>query len=113
MTRPWREILDYYSGLVDAGLPFQSMVILVQRIHLSAYSNGLFAWTSMQDLCIAQTPVEYPNNAPYLRISPLANDKLEFRYLDTPVEGQQWHRIVAGESAFARLERFIKHLHWF
>ena len=113
MTRPWDEILDYYQKLVNAGVPVQSMLTLVARIHSSSYSEGLFAWTSMCNLCIVQTPVNHPNHGPYLRITPLANDRLEFRYLDTEIEANQWYRLVPGEEGFARLESFIEQLHWF
>ena len=46
-------------------------------------------------------------------ISPLTHGKLEFRYVDTYIESKQWYRVVDGARAFARLERFIKQLHWF
>ena len=113
MTKPWKEIHDHYRGLVDAGLPFKCMSKLVGEIEASSYSQGLFAWTSMHDLCVVQTPVNYPYDGPYLRISPLTDGKLEFRYIDTYIKDKQWHRVVEGAEAFARLERFIKHLHWF
>ena len=50
---------------------FMAMVKLVEKIQSSPYHVGLFAWTSMHDLCIVQTPVKYPYNGPYLRIAPI------------------------------------------
>lgn len=113
MTKSWKEIHDYYRGFVDGGLSFECMFNLIGEIGASSYSRGLFAWTSMHDLCVVQTPVTYPYDGPYLRISPLPNGQLEFRYVDTCIKEKQWHRIVNGAEAFARLERFIKQLHWF
>ena len=89
------------------------MVKLVEKIQSSPYQKGLFAWTSMHDLCIVQTPVEYPYNGPYLRIAPIKNGELEFRYIDTAIEERQWHRVVDGAEGFVRLESFVKQLHWF
>jgi hypothetical protein len=86
---------------------------LVSNIESSRYVPGLFAWTSAYDLCIAQTPVTYPYHGPHLRVSPLENGQLEFRYLDTQIEQKQWRRVVDGAEGFARLERFIEQLHWF
>ena len=114
MIRPWEDIESYFADLVEAGLPFYSTLTLIKEIRKSHYSTSLFAWTSMQDLCIVQTPVViYPAHGPYLRISRLENDRLEFRYIDTAVEDRQWHRVVGGAEGFARLTRFIDQLHWF
>lgn len=113
MIRPWDEIRAHYAEFANAGSSFQSMHKLVSEIDASDYKQGLFAWTSMHDLCIVQTPVTYPYDGPYLRISPLANGQLEFRYLDTPVKDKQWQRVVDGSAGFDRLERFLKQLHWF
>ena len=119
MVRPWDSLRLFYAGLVrdghlvKTGLPVDRMLELVQAIEASRYASGLYAWQSMHDLCIAQTPVSYPYDGPYLRISPLAGGKLEFRYIDTFMVDQQWHRTVEGAEGFARLESFIDQLHWF
>ena len=89
------------------------MAQLVHEIESSRYKEGLFAWTSAFDLYIVQTPVTYPYDGPYLKISPIRDGLLEFRYIDTPIEAKQWRRVVAGADGFARLERFLKQLHWF
>ena len=88
------------------------MQYLVSAIEASVLAGGLFAWTSMMDLCITQTPVEYPYNGPYLRISPKSDGTLEFRYVDTWDDRKQWHRIVPEDKAFERLQRFVADLHW-
>ena len=113
MIQPWNAIRANYEDrpVVDSSL--QAMHKLVSEIETSRYKDGLFAWTSANDLCIVQTPVTSPYDGPYLRISPVADGQLEFRYIDTMVKNKQWHRIVDGPSGFARLERFLEQLHWF
>ena len=113
MTKPWSDIRDYYAALVKAGGSFRAMHRLVKQIASSRYKDGVFAWTSAFDLCIVQQPVIYPYDGPYLRVSPLHDNQLEFRYVDTPNEEKQWCRIGDGPGAFARLERFFEQLHWF
>jgi hypothetical protein len=113
MIRPWNEIRANYADFANAGSSFQAMYQLVSEIEASDYKHGLFGWTSVHDLCLVQTPVSYPYNGPYLRISPLADGLLEFRYIDTEIRDKQWHRVVAGADGFARLERFFEQLHWF
>ena len=88
------------------------MVALVEQIEASHYAKGLHGWTSMHDLCIAQTPGS-PQSGPYLRIAPRFDGKIEFRYIDTYRAERQWHRIVNEDEAFSRLERFFDQLHWF
>ena len=67
----------------------------------------------MFDLCITQTEVIYPYFGPYLRVKPLFNGQIEFRYLDTTDESKQWHRTVASSEAIPRLRSFLSQLHWF
>jgi hypothetical protein len=112
MTRPWSDTENFYRWLVDGGLDVRGMLLLVEQIAASQYARALHAWTSMHDLCIVQVPCTYPYDGPYLRISPLFNGWIEFRYIDTPIEEKQWRRRVKAEDAFQRLERFIDQLHW-
>ena len=112
MIRPWEEIQSFYATLGD-NESSRAMTQLVREIESSRYKEGLFAWTSMFDLCIVQTPVTYPYDGPYLKISPVNDGQLEFRYIDTRSEAKQWRRVVAGPDAFARLERLLEQLHWF
>lgn len=114
MIKSWNDIHTYFSGLVESGLPCHSLLKLIEEIRMSTYSEGLFAWTSMNNLCISQAPIViYPHDLPCLRISTLDNDRLEFRYLDTVIAEKQWHRIVEGADGFARLKSFLTQLHWF
>ena len=112
MIKPWDNILSFYATLEQIESS-GAMTQLVRDIVSSRYKEGLFAWTSAFNLCIVPTPVIYPYNGPYLKISPLQEDQLEFRYIDTCIKAKQWHRIVAGSDGFTRLERFLEHLHWF
>ena len=112
MIQPWDEISCWYREFADAGSNVHGMLRLVEQIEASQYARGLYAWTSMLDLCIVQVPGTYPYDGPYLRISPLGDGTMEFRYVDTHIESRQWHRIVKKEDAFRRLERFIDQLHW-
>jgi hypothetical protein len=89
------------------------MLELSRHIAHSSMASGLYAWTSMWDLCIAQTEVSYPYDGPYLRVSPLFDGRIELRYLDTPEKEKQWHRVVPAKDAMARLLRFFNDLHWF
>ncbi len=91
----------------------ESMLSLVTEIIQSKYKIGLFAWTSMHDLCITQQQVDYPYDGPYLKISPLFDGNIEFRYIDTNIESKQWYRVVKEEKAFLRLEKFLNQLKWF
>jgi hypothetical protein len=114
MTQPWPVICQLYAEWSTTGLPsLAAMYDLVHVIEQSRYASDLFAWTSMHDLCIVQLPVSYPHAYPYLRISPKSDSLLEFRYIDTAIQAQQWSRTVEGTQGFARLERFLEQLHWF
>jgi len=113
LIKPWANIRDYFEELANLSDSFEAMAILVTEIERSRYKEGLFGWTSMHDLCIAQTSVTYPHLEPYLRISPISAGQLEFRYVDTHNEKKQWQRVVHGSDGFHRLERFLAQLHWF
>jgi hypothetical protein len=111
MNRPWGEIRQFYASF-DVS-PAKSMLAFVSAIEASRYAGGLHAWTSHLDLCITQRPVEHPYVGPMLRVAPDNLGSIEFRYTDTYIKGDQWHRTVAASEAFSRLERFLEQLHWF
>lgn len=113
MVRSWDEIEKTYLEYIKSGVPVHAMLSLVHAIESSPYINGLYAWTSMHNLCMVQQPVSYPYHGPYLRITPLFNGKAELRYIDTYKEEKQWVREVAEEELFIRLEQIIERLHWF
>ncbi len=109
MTQPWSRMQTHFARQPS----LHGMLTLVNQIIASPYVEGLFPWQSHWDLCLTQTPVEYPYNGPRLRISPLTSEKIEFRYIDTEIVEKQWRRYVDAEHAFARLESFLQQLHWF
>lgn len=113
LTKPWSAIARQYaeSSTVDSSVA--AICALVRHIEDSELSNGLFGWTSMFDLCITQTRVDHPYLGPYLRVKPLFNGQVEFRYLDTPDGAKQWHRTVPAEDSIPRLHSFLAQLHWF
>jgi hypothetical protein len=114
ITRPWASIARHYLNSGATNLSILALGEIASRLGNSRYGEALFGWTSMWDLCITQIPVKYPYNGPYLRIAPIAADRLEFRYVDTHIGDRQWHREVPADEAFARLETFLmRDLKWF
>ena len=113
MTKPWPEIVNHYDAVGDDSRSIQALATVARRIAETALSGGLFGWTSMLDLCVVQTEVSYPYNGPLLRISPVSNDQLEFRYEDTSDKAKQWHRTVDADEAIPRMLRFLDQLRWF
>ncbi len=113
MTRPWPEIVAHYEDLQGENKSIRALGALAQRITQSPLADGLHAWTSMLDLCIVQRPVSYPFHGPFLRISPITADRIEFRYVDTFEKDKQWHRIVDATQTWPRLIRFLDQLRWF
>jgi hypothetical protein len=113
MTQPWEQIVAHYEEFQGEHQSIRALETLTRRISESSVSKGLFAWTSMFDLCIVQKPVSYPHDGPWLRISPISKDQVEFRYLDTFEKAQQWHRSVDADQVWPRLIKFLDQLRWF
>lgn len=113
MTQPWPQIVARYEDYTGDVRSIRALGRLARQISESPLANGLFAWTSMFDLCIVQTPVSYPYDGPWLRISPNGEDRIEFRYLDTPEKAKQWHRTVEADQEWPRLIKFLDQLRWF
>jgi len=113
MTRPWPEIVAHYGEYEGEARSIRALAQLTHQISESHLAKGLFAWTSMFDLCIVQRPVSYQYDSPLLRMSPIDKDRLEFRYLDTWEKAKQWHRTVDADQAMPRLIKFLDQLRWF
>ncbi len=113
MIRPWPTVVAHYTAYSGDWRSIHALGALTQRISGSSLSKGLFAWTSMFDLCITQTAVSYPYDGPKLRIAPVSKDQLQFRYEDTPDRAKQWQRTVDADEAWARLLHFLDQLRWF
>ncbi len=112
MTRPWNEIVARYEAYDGEHRSIRALASLARRIRESQLGKGLFAWTSMFDLCIVRTEVSYPYDGPFLRLSPVSDHRVEFRYIDTHDKAQQWHRTDEAEEAFPRLLKFLDQLRW-
>ena len=67
----------------------------------------------MLDLCISETEPRYPIDHPYLRISPIDEARLEFRYVDAASRVDQWSRVEPAANAKQRLLSFLEQLRWF
>ncbi len=113
MNKSWPEIVARYEHYTGHDPAIREMLALSQHIATSPLASGLYAWTSMFDLCITQTVVTHPYDGPYLRVSPLRSGLIEFRYIDTLEKAKQWHRTIEATSAIPRLLNFLDQLHWF
>jgi hypothetical protein len=113
MTSQWPEIVAHYNELAATRSEFRPLAELAHFISSGPISSGLFGTVSLVGLCITQTSISDPFDGPYLRISPAPVDKIEFRYVDTRVRSQQWHRVVNGSEAQRQLTTFLRQLHWF
>lgn len=117
MAKGWREIADYFEGMLarreDDGMRTASAGVMevVLFIGNSPLGHSLFGWTSVHDLCVQQRDIE-PYSGPYLRISPLSSGMIEFRYVDTAIEGRQWSRTELPERTVERLETFLDQVGW-
>ena len=78
MTQPWPQIVARYDDYKGEHQSIRALGALAQRITQTPLANGLHAWTSMFDLCIVQIPVSQPFDGPFLRISPITEDRIEF-----------------------------------
>jgi len=117
MNDDWSEIRERFRSLRDDAPsgPWADALSGVERLadHIGSGPVGahLFGWTSMHDLCVQQTDVG-PYSGPFLRVRPLANGVVEFRYMDTAVPGRQWCREVPPSGVIGRLESFLDQLGW-
>lgn len=87
---------------------------LCEYIGSSQMSEALFGHTSMHTLAISQTPVEYPPHpsVPWLKIEPMDDGKIEFKYVDTQIKERQWIRVVHATQAIERFKKVIDQLNW-
>ncbi len=113
MIRTWDETCNVFEKLINKDKKFLYMYNLVIALRDSKYANYIYGWTSVNDLYIVQNEVEYPYDGPRLLISPLENDKFEFRFIDTDKYEKQWKRIYSASEGFKELEKFFFNIHWF
>jgi len=84
MIRAWPRIAAHYETFAAARRSFLALASLAQWIGSGALANRLFAWTSMNTLCITQTEVTYTYDGSRLTLSPLGENEIELRYVDRP-----------------------------
>lgn len=117
MQNSWPDIIGSIQDrrLSDATNPFASALggveALASFIASGPLGSVLFGWMSMFDLCIQQLDVE-PYSGPYLKVSPLASGRIEFRYVDTAIVRRQWHRETMPGVIVPRFVRFMDQLGW-
>jgi hypothetical protein len=118
MHRKWKELAEKYTDSATYRKDWQrshkAMSELCEYINSSHMNDALFGHTSMHSLFISQIPVSYPPHpsTPWLRIEPLDDSKVEFRYVDTRIDERQWNRVVDAEKVIDRFKRFITQLDW-
>lgn len=113
MIRPWPRIAAHYETYAENRRSFLALASLARWIGSGPLEKGLFAWTSMNVLCITQTEVTYPYDGPRLTLSPIGEDEVELRYVDTPDQDKQWHRTVDAADVAPRILKFLDQLRWF
>jgi hypothetical protein len=113
VTESWPDVVARYESYRSEEASLIAMLQLVKRIAKSDLAAGLHPWTSMFDLFLTQAPVSYPYEGPRLKISPTHQGQIEFRYIDTTDDSQQWHRTVAASEVVQRLLKFLDQLRWF
>jgi|JI10StandDraft_1071094.scaffolds.fasta_scaffold756064_2 hypothetical protein len=113
MNQPWPNIVARYKETEQSLPASRALLAVSEYIRDSDLATGLHGWMSMWDLCITQTRVTYDQTGPFLKISVLSANQLEFRYMDTQMSNQQWHRVVDAPESIPRLLSFLNQLRWF
>jgi hypothetical protein len=109
----WEDVTSFLGNAASRIERLTALSNLASEIARSRYAPGLHPWTSMHDLCLSQVASPTRHQFPHLRISALSGDALEFRYIDTAIRSNQWHRQATPAEAFSRLESFFSQLNWF
>ena len=110
MIKPWNKLSNHY--LDSNKKSFLALADLCQKIFNNEFPVVVYGWNSMWDLCISQNEVTYPYDGPYLNISPISANELEFRYVDTQVKTKQRVRVYSAEEYENAFRKFIEELHW-
>lgn len=113
VIQPWSKIVDSYERYAGDRPSMRAMTRLSRFISQTHLARGLFAWTSMHDLCIVQTEVTYPYHGPRLVVSPKGDDQVEFQYVGALDKSKQLHRDVACDQAVPSLLEVLNQLRWF
>jgi hypothetical protein len=110
MTYSWSQLAAHYRGFGDPSI--KAIADLCEYIDSRRIRSGIHGWQSMCDLGIAQIPV-WHWDAPHLWITPVSRGEVEFRYVDSFVKQQQWHRRDPADAIIHRFKNTMRQLNWF
>lgn len=124
--RPWTDIVEFYRSLQSGdGEWLMPMTRFVEQISTSAYGGGLYGYTSMTVLGIAQTSEVVERQERLLvrykigsegqgRFQMALTDALAWLSESPPTHrGQEsWFRECSEVDAFPTFEKFVKHVGW-
>lgn len=88
------------------------MIKLVNHIADSDLGPVLYAWTSMHELCIAQTPTSEAQFGPYVKFKPKAESEIELSLVNTYITERQWRRVAHASEVIPRYEALLDQLRW-
>jgi len=120
MQRSWTDIESFYLDLRQYGFSSdvcEAMAEFCRWMDVSEVSGATFGRTSLHTLMLAQTRFDgalHPS-VQYLKIEPdFKTRKIEFRFIDTRIEDNQWSRveICEGQALIDRFIGFSEQLGW-
>jgi len=112
MIRPWSEIIERYTNSDTESL--KAIGSLCESINAGPYGRSVHSFTSMGDLCICKTPnISKGATGPILKFTAINEREVEYRYIDTFIEGRQWYRVVPSDQVTSQFYRFAEQLNWF
>jgi hypothetical protein len=109
----WLAVVTHFDGLSAEHPALRPLAKLVQQIAASKFSSALYPWSATHDLCLAKSAAKPAGETPYLRLRLLSDAAVEFRYINSALESNQWCRVEPADLAFGRLLIFFDQLNWF
>ena len=112
-TEPWASIVERYRELAAAieDEAFAGMHTLVRQLASSPYAAGLYPYTSMHALVVAQTS-EVLEGQERLRVEPRGT-RIWFEYPGGRAAQPDWSTSCEPGEAFATVGRFLDRVGWF
>lgn len=110
MIKSWSKLSEHYRSRNEKSL--LALGELCEKIYKNQFKVILYGWSSMWNLCIVQNRATYPYDGPYLNISPISENELEFRYVDTNLKDKQWVRVYPADEYESAFKDFIEKLNW-
>lgn len=112
MHKAWPEITEFYKQLASDHPSLMPMANLIKEIRNIHGIERLYAWTSVSNLCMAQTLPTCPFRGSYFEIVP-TQDKVEIRYVDPMRPGSESCRQKKYSEAACCLRRALTDVGWF